>query len=161
MYISARSVEEWGRALKFPLFVGVGLFVAWRLFRKKKDFSFNNIDPNGLAVTLAGYSHGGAAPYSVAFSDDAIKSDANSLLTAFDDGWAGTDTEAVKEIRQKYVGRPRDLARLWNAFGMPKYGVVGKAVFGGTPTNLRGWIKAELSGYEADAWSDMLKQIGK
>lgn len=160
MYISARSVEEWGRALKFPLFVGVGLFVAWRLFRKKKDFSFNNVDPKSLAITLAGYASGGAAPYSVAFSDDAIKSDANTLLTAFDQ-W-GTDEDAVEEVRKKYVGRPRDLARLWNAFGMPKYGYLGKAThFGGTEMNLKQWLSEELSDSEQKAWRDMFATIGK
>lgn len=160
MNVSAKSVKDWGEALKLPLIFGSIAFIAWRLFRKKEDYSYNRIDSNYLPSSLEGYS-ASSIPYNVSFSADAIKSDAQTLLDAFDDGWIGTNNDAVKTIRVKYLGRPRELARLWTEFGMPKYGVTGKALWGGSPKNLKQWIDAELSGAEKDSWFEMFRSIGR
>lgn len=165
MRLNAREVEDWGRALKFPLIVGAIGYLAWRIFRKKEDLSYNNINIAGMPTvapgvsgSVAGNSPWGFAPY----TDDQIKGDAQALLEAFDLDWAGTDEEEVETIRQKYVGRPRDLARLWNAFGMPGYGTTGRPAWGkGSPKTLKQWIIEELSGVDLKLWIDMFKLIGK
>lgn len=152
MNVSAKSVKDWGEALKLPLIFGGILFIAWRLFRKKEDYSYNKVDVATMPQTGWGV---------VSFSDDSIKADAQELYDAMED-W-GTTEDNIEAIRLKYVGNRLALSKLWNAFDMKKYGSYGSPLggFGGTPKNLKQWLQAELSANEFSKWKDMFALIGK
>jgi len=69
---------------------------------------------------------------------------ANKLLAAFDR--IGTDTDMVRTIFLESGLTDNDIRLIVKAFGMQKYGYVGKAVWGGTLLDLMGWIREECSG---------------
>jgi hypothetical protein len=73
----------------------------------------------------------------------------------------GTDEDEIKLI-QLELSRPSDLRTVYNAFDVKPYGSFGAPVlgFGGSDMDLRGWLKAELSGSDYAVWEQMFKTAG-
>jgi hypothetical protein len=76
---------------------------------------------------------------------------AQSLLNAMDT--FGTDEESLEEILTQLVSlNTNDLIMIWNSFGTPLYLWGTQGAYIGQPTNLGGWLTAELSGELLDEY---------
>lgn len=86
---------------------------------------------------------------------------AERLFNAMKD--TGTDEDEIDLVRLS-LSRPSDLRSVWNAFGSRPYGTFGSPMFGlgmfATNLDLRGWLKAELSGSDFKVWEQMLLTAG-
>ena len=80
-------------------------------------------------------------------SSEQAKAFAERLFLSMSD--YGTDEDSINVVRLQ-LSNAGNLRAVYNAFGMRGYGSYGTPMFGsGTPTDLKGWLKNELSG---DAW---------
>ncbi|MDY4175413.1 MAG: hypothetical protein SOY07_09020 [Bacteroidales bacterium] len=86
---------------------------------------------------------------------------ADSLFQAMKD--TGTDTNAVTIVLQQ-VRNEYDWLLIRTAFGTPEYGTVGEPWWGsGTPTDLIGWCRKELSGSlltTCNTWESKANALG-
>lgn len=84
---------------------------------------------------------------------------ANRLYLSMDG--VGTDNETINSIRSSLTN-PADLRAVYNAFGTKNYGFFGSSWsdMWGTPLDLKGWFKEELSPNDYKVWEQMFKTAG-
>ncbi len=77
---------------------------------------------------------------------------ANRLFLAMDG--VGTSNDVIKSVLLQVSNNLDNLRLVYNAFGTKEYGTFGSPVWGsGTPTDLKGWLHAELSGGDYASWA--------
>lgn len=101
------------------------------------------------------YSTSGAT-----ITNEYAKAYAQRLYIAMED--YGTDEDAIDEVYSALAGNPVNLRLVYNAFGNKDYGVFGSPTWWtvATPTDLRGWLKNELSGKRLDQWNTLFITAG-
>ncbi|MFV0402919.1 MAG: hypothetical protein ACK5KV_03000 [Bacteroides graminisolvens] len=128
------------------ILLAVGLVLVWRWV---KNLFFDNSITTKFNDSGTQLSSSEATHY------------AERLFSAMKD--TGTDEDEIDNVRL-LVSRPSDLRSVWNAFGSRPYGTFGSPIFGlgmfATNLDLRGWLKAELSGDGFKVWEQMFLTAG-
>lgn len=94
-------------------------------------------------------------------SDAKAKELAEALFKAFEE-FMSTDDDAVERVYQILNHNVENLKKVYNAFGVKKYGFVGSSWgdWYGIDLSLFGWIKAELRGDAEKKWLVFFSRAG-
>lgn len=86
---------------------------------------------------------------------------ADTLYTAMEP--FGTDEDSIKEVYNVLSLNPANAAIVYNAFGKRAYGSFGTPLWSWMPStmlDLKGWLKAELSGKNLENWNKLFTSAG-
>ena len=126
----------------------VAVILAYIAYRKVRAMFGENLLTNV-------YPTGGAT-----ITQEQAKAYAQRLYVAMED--FGTDEDAIDEIYSLLASNPYNIRMVYNAFGNKDYGSFGAPYFlmPSTPTDLKGWIKNELSSKRLEQWNALFAVSG-
>lgn len=144
------------KLLYSPILYIVLLFVFIFFKSKKKE----NLDTDGTALSETKKIFiDPKKPQTISANE--IKSLASSAYKAMCD--VGTDEETLDTIYDTVKKNTSDVKALYNAFGAPAYNIAGSPMLRfikGTPLDLKGWLRRELSGQRLEKWLILFDQAG-